>query len=232
MLRTAVIVLVVAALLAAGAAAGYVSLASVGHEPQATWLVGWLQSFSTNMVAAAVTFVLLNLIVGEFEKRQQREMTKTQLTIGLHTDFQSSDMLRARIRAENILVENARSKSPLNTEALYEKLHKQQKQEDDWLCVLRVLHFFENLGKLHLAGALSPSLTKEFFESYLKDYFENESLGELANASPGNNWAPPVIQLANAWGIDTSRSWAIATTSGEVDAEPLNAADRPPAAGG
>lgn len=145
MLRSALIGGVLLVVLALGVVAG---LFSIGTQDFAEWLRSWLQNFSTEMMGALATFVLFNLLLGEYEKRQQAQQTRTQLTIGLHTEFQTSDMLQCRIRAEGILSHNGGLDRPLNTDELYNAIHKEQKRETEWFAVSRVLHFYENLGKL------------------------------------------------------------------------------------
>lgn len=204
MIRTATISAVLAVVLALGLLAGFYSF---GEQKFSQWLPSWLQNFSSEMFGALATFLLFNLLLGEMERRHEANRTKTQLTIGLHTEFQTSDMLRCRIAAENILVENAKSAAPLGSSALYEKIHKQEKRSEDWLAVSRVLHFYENLGKLHAAKALDDALVQRLFKGYVQAAFANQYFAELMNASSDSEWAEPILTLARALGIDTSKRW-------------------------
>jgi predicted membrane protein len=205
MIRTALIAGVLCCILALGVVAGYFS---IGTQDFDAWLRSWLQNFSTEMMGALATFILFNLLLGEYEKRQQANQTRSQLTIGLHTEFQTADMLQSRITAETILSQNGVQPKPLNTSELYEEIHKKQARKADWLAVSRVLHFYENLGKLSAAGALDEKLLKTLFADYLRSCYATQFFAELANASAGAPWAAPVTALAKAFGIDTTKAWS------------------------
>jgi hypothetical protein len=138
------------------------------------------------------------------EKRQVVQNQRTQLTIALHNQFQSLDMLRVRLKAAEVLRENYLSGQKLNSSQLYQKLYFDENRQDDWLCVSALLHFYEEVGKLRKQGKVDENLTRIFFERYLREMYEKEFLGHLASISTSSNWASSVTDLANWLDIPTN----------------------------
>lgn len=78
------------------------------------WWVSWLQNFSTEMFGAFLTFVFIELIVGQREKRWEEERSQKELKTRLIRDLQNKIDVTAALRA----AEEMRAYGWLNPESL------------------------------------------------------------------------------------------------------------------
>ena len=170
-----------------------------------SWWSGLLLNLGTGFLGTLITFVFLDLIIQSIEKRQEQKTKRTQLTIALHDQFQSMEMIRVRQVARKILLENFRYGDKLDSWKLYQKLYFDEKREEDWLALSRVFHFYEEIGELLEQDALNEELTRIFFYNYLKEMYDDEYFGEFIEISKhNNNWAKYVHYLAQRFKIETT----------------------------
>lgn len=98
-------------------------------------------------------------LANHYERRMQREKEKRDTTMGLYVEFQSPDMLHARIVARYVFTENLKKASPFTINEMREKL-----ETDEWHAVSVLVTFFEKLGVFLKNDYLDSKLTRSLFE--------------------------------------------------------------------
>jgi hypothetical protein len=110
-------------------------------------------------------------LANHYERRMQREKEKRDTTMSLYVEFQSPEMLQARIIARHVFARNLKKKKPLTISILGEKLDK-----DEWHSVSVVITFFEKLGVFlkndYLDKKLARNLFKYDFNWWYSTYME------------------------------------------------------------
>ncbi|WP_067840377.1 hypothetical protein [Nocardia lijiangensis] len=102
-------------------------------------------------------------------------------TLRLYEEWQDTEMLTARIRANWILERNFTAESPKSFSQLSSALLEAQKEED-WIAVSRVVHFFELVAMLLDAGELHRPTFRRLFDRYVA-YWCDTALDQLVAVS-------------------------------------------------
>jgi hypothetical protein len=98
-------------------------------------------------------------IANRYERRMQREKEKRDSTMSLYVEFQSPDMLHARIIARDVFTQNLEKKKPLTIDEMRKKLDTEK-----WHSVSVVITFFEKLGVFLENDYLDKKLARSLFE--------------------------------------------------------------------
>jgi hypothetical protein len=135
-----------------------------------------------------IAAVLLGVVVGgvitfTIQRSESRRVGCIDRTHRLYEAWQSIDNFPFRVRANDILKENAHSTTPESAMQLRRRLISSGSL-NDWIAITRILHFFEECGAFLDAKAIDRELFKELFDVYVK-YWVDSCLRPLYEASEG-----------------------------------------------
>jgi hypothetical protein len=130
------------------------------------------------LVGAIIGALLTALLANHFSQRERKIQTQIQTTLSLYQQYQSTEMLTSRIKADDTL---SRQKLDTKISLSLEELHGKLEQED-WFHISRVLHFFEYVSILHKEKYLDEHLMKSTLGDYF-DYWYGHYFRTLRHAS-------------------------------------------------
>jgi hypothetical protein len=133
-------------------------------------------------------------MTSHYTRRDQAQQHRIQTTLGLYWQFQSSEMLTSRNKAEKILSENAMRKQPSTVWQLYETL-----EPEEYSYVSDVFHFFEQMAVLHQLGYLDEKIVEATLSKYFHYWYEKHFeaiLSRSAQARESLHVAEPINYLA------------------------------------
>lgn len=177
------------------------SLYFIGAGSLSDWNSSFFLSFGTGLYGAAITFVLIDLILRQKEKRDEERVRRLTLTSNLHNDFQNTDMLRCRVKVDKLFTEYIDCDDNLDTNTLYENLTDVEERFEDWLAISRLLHFWEHVAKLDSKELIDEELFKLTLLPYLENLYLDHNFKNFVNNSVKTHWAGPVKALSAKYGV-------------------------------
>jgi hypothetical protein len=100
----------------------------------------------------------------------QRRSARRDRVLRLYEEWQSEDMLSARVPAYTILRGNASMERPDNVFELRDRLGH---DSEDWTRIVTVIHFLHALGALFYVKAIDIKLFERLFIIYTRDWTGN-----------------------------------------------------------
>jgi hypothetical protein len=131
--------------------------------------------------------------------------SRRDASIEIVSRWQSSEMLRARTVAYEILRRNLANPNPLGFESLFVQLVHESKM-DDWLEISKVVHFFELIGFLRMDKKLDDDILRRGLGSSAR-FWDEKILSPWFEASQADtdreelNWHAPLRALNNALSV-------------------------------
>lgn len=139
----------------------------------------------TNLVAISISAVVSLLTSALYNEWREKRATRRDVTFRLYDEWHSPDMLKARLRTDEIL----RWPADDGTSGLPELIVD---MSDDWMAVSLVVHYFERVGLLLRARRTDRSLLKQTLGHYIESW--KTRLLALPGAPPFDQW--PVLERA------------------------------------
>jgi hypothetical protein len=129
-----------------------------------------------NLLSALIGIAggLVGVAIGAYlQNRTSHAQMCRETTLQLYDRFDDEDILESRIRTEEVLSANARSRKPQCLSELYQSLPR-----EDWHHVSRTRHFLDQIGLLHRIGYLDKTIAVPLFGSYVR-YWVNRYFGPM-----------------------------------------------------
>jgi hypothetical protein len=120
----------------------------------------------SNLLSALIGLAggIVGVAIGAYlQHRSSHAQMCRETTLQLYDRFDDEDILESRIRAEQVLSENARSARPQCLSELYHSLPR-----EDWHHVSRTRHFLDQIGLLSRIGYLDRAIAVPLFGSYVQ----------------------------------------------------------------
>jgi hypothetical protein len=136
--------------------------AVIGSSTTNTTSPDWLITVAFGLVGVVVGA----LLTAYFSIRQQNRQNRRQVVYDLYAEFQSKEMLEARLKADLLLKEH-KADFLLSLMKAYDQIGV-----ENWFYVSRIFHFFEKYAVFYNEGHLDKNLAKATLHPYFIIWYE------------------------------------------------------------